>query len=33
MIKHGPVDVVALALGEPSFDGSILAELEKQAAS
>ncbi len=33
MIKHGPVDVVVLALGEPRFDGSILAELERQAAS
>ena len=33
MIKHGPVDVVVLAAGEPRFDGSILRELEKQAAS
>lgn len=33
MIKHGPVDVVALAFGEPRFDGSILAELERQAAT
>ena len=33
MIKHGPVDVVVLAVGEPKFDGSILRELEKQAAS
>jgi hypothetical protein len=33
MMKHGPVDVVVLALGEPRFDGSILAELERQAAS
>jgi hypothetical protein len=33
MLKHGPVDVVVLALGEPSFDGSILSELERQAAS
>ena len=32
MMKHGPVDVVVLATGEPRFDGSILAELEKQAA-
>ena len=31
MMKHGPVDVVVLAFGEPKFDGSILAELEKQA--
>lgn len=33
MIKHGPVDVVVLALGEPRFDGGILTELERQAAS
>lgn len=33
MMKHGPVDVVVLALGEPRFDGSILTELERQAAS
>jgi hypothetical protein len=33
MIKHGPVDVVVLAAGEPSFDGSVFAELERQAAS
>jgi hypothetical protein len=33
MIKHGPVDVVVLAAGEPRFDGSVLAELEKQAAN
>jgi Family of unknown function (DUF6325) len=33
MIKHGPVDVVVLAAGEPRFDGSIFAELERQAAS
>ncbi len=33
MIKHGPVDVVVLASGEPRFDGKILAELERQAAS
>lgn len=32
MMKHGPVDVVVLAVGEPRFDGSVLAELEKQAA-
>ena len=32
MMKHGPVDLVVLAVGEPRFDGSILAELEKQAA-
>jgi hypothetical protein len=33
MIKHGPVDVVVLAFGEPHFDGRILSELERQAAS
>ena len=33
MIKHGPVDVVVLALGEPKFDGSILNELERQTAT
>jgi hypothetical protein len=33
MIKHGPVDVLVVAAGEPRFDGSILAELERQAAS
>jgi hypothetical protein len=33
MIKHGPVDVVVLAAGEPKLDGSILAELKRQAAS
>lgn len=33
MIKHGPVDVIVLAFGEPAFDGRILAELEKQAAT
>jgi hypothetical protein len=33
MIKHGPVDVVVLAAGEPRFDGSIFAELERQASS
>ena len=32
MIKHGPVDVVVLAAGHPSFDGTIFAELEKLAA-
>ncbi len=32
MMKHGPVDVVVMAAGEPRFDGSVLAELEKQAA-
>lgn len=33
MLKHGPVDVVVLAFGEPRFDGSILKELERQVAS
>jgi hypothetical protein len=33
MIKHGPVDVIVLASGEPRFDGNVLAELERQAAS
>ena len=30
MMKHGPMDVVVLAFGEPKFDGRILSELEKQ---
>ena len=33
MMKHGPVDVVVLAFGTARFDGSALAELEKQAES
>lgn len=33
MIKHGPVDMLVLALGEPTFDGSILRQLKKQSAS
>ena len=33
MIKHGPVDVLVVASGEPRFDGSVFAELERQAAS
>ena len=33
MIKHGPVDVIVLAAGEPRFDGGVLAELERQATS
>jgi hypothetical protein len=33
MIDRGPVDVVVLAAGEPHFDGSVFAELERQAAS
>lgn len=28
-MEHGPVDVVVLAAGEPRFDGSVLAELER----
>lgn len=31
MIKHGPIDVLILAAGEPHFDGNVLAELERQA--
>ena len=33
MINHGPVDVVVLAAGAPTFEGGVFAELEKQAAS
>ncbi len=33
MIKHGPVDMLVLALGEPHFDGSILKELKRQTAT
>jgi hypothetical protein len=33
MIKHGPVDVIVLAAGEPRFDGGVLLELERQAQS
>jgi len=33
MIKHGPIDVVVLAAGEPRFNGSVFAELERQAAA
>jgi hypothetical protein len=32
MIKHGPVDVIVMAFGEPRFDGGVMAELEKKAA-
>jgi len=32
-VEYGPVDIVILASGEPKFDGSILAELEKLVAS
>jgi hypothetical protein len=31
MISHGPVDVIVMASGEPRFDGSVFAELKKQA--
>jgi hypothetical protein len=31
-MEHGPVDVVVLAAGEPRFDGSVLAELERLSA-
>lgn len=30
MMKHGPIDVYVMAAGEPRFDGSVLAELERQ---
>ena len=33
MKKHGPVDVMVLAFGEARFDGSALAELERQSAA
>ena len=33
MIKHGPIDVVVLASGEPRLDGSVFAELKRQAAT
>lgn len=32
MIKRGPVDVIVLAAGEPRFDGSVFAELERKSA-
>jgi hypothetical protein len=32
-MEHGPVDVIILASGEPRFDGSVLAELERLAES
>lgn len=31
-MEHGPVDVLVLAAGEPRFDGSVLAELERLSA-
>jgi hypothetical protein len=33
MMTHGPVDVMVLAFGEARFDGSALAELERQSAT
>ena len=33
MIKHGPVDMLVLALGAPHFDGSIMKELKRQTAT
>lgn len=30
-MEHGPVDVMILAAGEPKFDGTVLAELERLA--
>jgi hypothetical protein len=33
MIRHGPVDVVVLAFGQPVFDGSVFVELERQTES
>lgn len=32
-MRYGPVDVVVLAFGEPKFDGTILAELQRLAAA
>lgn len=32
-MKYGPVDILLLAMGEPNFDGSILTELERLAAT
>jgi len=32
-MEYGPVDVVVLASGNPTFDGSILGELERLAGS
>jgi len=33
MIKHGPIDVVVLASGEPRLEGRVFAELGRQAAA
>jgi hypothetical protein len=32
-VEYGPVDIVVVAMGEPRFDGSIMAELERLAAT
>ena len=32
-MEHGPVDLLVIALGEPKFDGSVLAELQKLASA
>jgi hypothetical protein len=32
-VEYGPVDVVVVAMGEPRFDGSLMAELERLAAT
>lgn len=32
-MRYGPVDVIVLAMGEPRFDGSIMAELERLAST
>ena len=32
-MEHGPVDLMVIALGEPKFDGSVLAELQKLASA
>lgn len=32
-MEYGPVDVIVLAAGEPRFDGSVLAELERLASA
>ena len=33
MIKHGPIDVIVLASGEPRLEGGVFAELKRQAAA
>ena len=32
-MKYGPVDVIVIATGEPQFDGSVVAELERLAST